>query len=168
LKSRPRFDPSILPGTLGVGLAEDILETPDGARHFDGFSSVRGLKGDAENRLLAATGDTVEVVTGTEVTGLIASQLRRLGYLPVAKPIPRAGTAHACRTLVAGTDPRSSVVDAEGRVHGVENVYVVDGSVLPRSSRVNPALSIYAWALRVGERLAGATVTEAPRSEVAA
>ncbi|MER2600744.1 MAG: GMC oxidoreductase, partial [Candidatus Competibacter phosphatis] len=30
---------------------------------------------------------------------------------------------------------------------------VVDGSVLPRSSRVNPSLTIYAWALRVAERL---------------
>jgi choline dehydrogenase-like flavoprotein len=28
---------------------------------------------------------------------------------------------------------------------------VVDGSVLPRSSRVNPALTIYDWALRVAE-----------------
>jgi choline dehydrogenase-like flavoprotein len=31
----------------------------------------------------------------------------------------------------------------------VENLYMVDGSILPRSSRVNPSLTIYAWALRV-------------------
>jgi choline dehydrogenase-like flavoprotein len=31
---------------------------------------------------------------------------------------------------------------------------VVDGSVLPRSSRVNPSLTIYAWGLRVAELLA--------------
>jgi choline dehydrogenase-like flavoprotein len=31
---------------------------------------------------------------------------------------------------------------------------VTDGSVLPRSSRVNPALTIYAWGLRVASRLA--------------
>jgi choline dehydrogenase-like flavoprotein len=31
---------------------------------------------------------------------------------------------------------------------------VVDGSILPRSSRVNPSLSIYAWGLRVGHLLA--------------
>jgi len=43
------------------------------------------------------------------------------------------------------------VVDATGRVHGIHRLYVVDGSVLPRSSRVNPSLTIYAWALRVGE-----------------
>jgi choline dehydrogenase-like flavoprotein len=33
----------------------------------------------------------------------------------------------------------------------MSGLYVVDGSVLPRSSRVNPSLSIYAWALRVGD-----------------
>jgi choline dehydrogenase-like flavoprotein len=84
----------------------------------------------------------------------LGRQLLRLGYLPLARPIPLAGTAHACGTLVTGADPETSVVDPEGRVHGLENLYVADGSVLPRSSRVNPALTIYAWGLRVADRLA--------------
>lgn len=46
------------------------------------------------------------------------------------------------------------MVDADGRVHGMSNVYVTDCSVLPRSSRVNQALTIYAWGLRVASRLA--------------
>ena len=75
-----------------------------------------------------------------------------------------SGTAHVCGTLVTGTDPAASVVDPEGRVHGMDNVYVVDGSVLPRSSRVNPALTIYAWGLRVASRLASQT---RPRAAVA-
>jgi choline dehydrogenase-like flavoprotein len=54
---------------------------------------------------------------------------------------------------VTGRDPQTSVVDRNGRVHGMENLYVVDGSVLPRSSRVNPALTIYAWGLRVASKL---------------
>ena len=40
------------------------------------------------------------------------------------------------------------------RVHGLEAMHVADGSILPRSSRVNPSLTIYAWALRVAEHLA--------------
>lgn len=83
----------------------------------------------------------------------LVRQLVALGYLPVARAIPITGTAHACGTLATGHDPATSVVDACGKVHGLENCYVVDGSVLPRSSRVNPALTIYAWALRVASRL---------------
>ncbi len=82
-----------------------------------------------------------------------ARNLLRAGMIPLIKPILIGGTAHACGTLVMGDDPADSVVDAAGRVHGMENLYVVDGSVLPRSSRVNPALTIYAWALRVADKL---------------
>ena len=81
--------------------------------------------------------------------------LLRAGYFSFSQRIGTQGTAHASGTLVAGADARDSVVDERGRVHGLEGLYVVDGSVLPRSSRVNPALSIYAWGLRVGHLLAG-------------
>jgi choline dehydrogenase-like flavoprotein len=87
------------------------------------------------------------------LTRALRAQLVRLGYVPVTKAIPLSGTAHACGTLVTGSNPATSVVDAEGRVHGLDNLYVVDGSVLPRSSRVNPALTIFAWALRVASRM---------------
>jgi len=86
---------------------------------------------------------------------LLQRQLLSIGYVGLVKPIPITGTAHACGTLVAGNDPSASVVDADGKVHGFDNLYVVDGSALPRSSRVNPALTIYAWGLRVASRLSG-------------
>lgn len=81
------------------------------------------------------------------------SDLLKRGYVCVSKSMPLAASAHACGTLVAGADPASSVVNAEGRVHGMENLYVVDGSVLPRSGSVNPALTIYAWALRCANKI---------------
>ena len=76
-----------------------------------------------------------------------------LGLAAFIKPIPLEGTAHACGTLATGQTPADSVIDADGRAHDITNLYVVDGSALPRSSRVNPALTIYAWALRVADRL---------------
>jgi choline dehydrogenase-like flavoprotein len=84
------------------------------------------------------------------------------------KPIGLPGTAHACGTLATGTDPQASVVDPTGRVHGLENLYVVDSSVLPRSSRLNPALTVYAWALRVADGLAAPRATEIPTEEALA
>jgi len=89
------------------------------------------------------------------------SALLRAGCLGFSGAIPLSGTAHACGSLVAGNDPACSVVDATGKVHGMDNLYVVDGSVLPRSSRVNPSLTIFAWSLRVCDLLAG-RIAETP------
>lgn len=82
--------------------------------------------------------------------------LLRSGCLAFTRRIGLSGTAHACGTLVMGTSGQDSVVAADGRVHGMRGLAVADGSVLPRISSVNPALTIYAWGLRVGALLSGA------------
>ena len=71
----------------------------------------------------------------------------------MGKKIPLAGTAHQCGTIRFGTDPKTSVLDTYCRAHEVDNLYVVDGSFFPSSSAVNPALTIMAQALRVGNHL---------------
>lgn len=53
-----------------------------------------------------------------------------------------------------GADPRTSVVSPNCEVHGVENLFVVDGSVFPTGSGLNPTLTIQANALRIGELIA--------------
>jgi choline dehydrogenase-like flavoprotein len=67
--------------------------------------------------------------------------------------IPLAGVAHQCGTVRFGSDPGSSALDRFCRAHEVENLYVVDGSFFPSSGAVNPALTIAANALRVGDHL---------------
>jgi len=67
--------------------------------------------------------------------------------------IPLAGVAHQNGTIHFGTDPRTSALDANCRAHEVENLYVVDASFFVSSGAVNPALTIMANALRVGDRL---------------
>jgi choline dehydrogenase-like flavoprotein len=84
-------------------------------------------------------------------------QLVRAGLLGVERYAGLAGTAHAIGSLVTGTDPRTSAVDPTGKVHGMTNLYVGDGGVLPRTSRVNPALTIYALGLRLGHHLTGSS-----------
>jgi choline dehydrogenase-like flavoprotein len=80
--------------------------------------------------------------------------LARAGFVAFTRRIGLNGTAHACGSLMCGKDASNSVVDVNGRVHGMNGLYVVDGSVLPRSSRVNPSLTIYAWGLRIGDIVA--------------
>ena len=62
--------------------------------------------------------------------------------------------AHPLGTCRMGTDASNGVVDPEHRVFGTDNLYVVDGSVVPTSLGVNPQITIMAMALRAGERLA--------------
>lgn len=61
--------------------------------------------------------------------------------------------AGACRM---GEDPQASVVDLTGRVHGVENLYVADGSIHPTNGGFNPVLTIMANAHRVASGIGAA------------
>ena len=67
--------------------------------------------------------------------------------------IPLAGVAHQNGTIRFGLDPKTSALDVNCKAHEVDNLYVVDGSFFPSSSAVNPALTIMANALRVGDHL---------------
>ncbi|AQR61193.1 hypothetical protein BZG35_05655 [Brevundimonas sp. LM2] len=50
-------------------------------------------------------------------------------------------------------DPRQGVVDPDCRVHGVDNLFIASGAVLPTSSQANPTLTIVALALRLADHL---------------
>ena len=71
----------------------------------------------------------------------------------VGQRIPLAGVAHQNGTIRFGHDPRSSALDEHCKSHDLDNLYVVDGSFFPSSGAVNPALTIMANALRVGDHL---------------
>ena len=71
----------------------------------------------------------------------------------VGQRIPLAGVAHQCGTIRFGRDPKSSALDANCRTHELDNLYIVDASFFPSSGAVNPALTIMANALRVGDHL---------------
>jgi choline dehydrogenase-like flavoprotein len=68
--------------------------------------------------------------------------------------IPVAGVAHQAGTCVFGTDPASSVLDVNCKAHELDNLYVVDSSFFPSIGAVNPALTVMANAIRVGEHVA--------------
>jgi choline dehydrogenase-like flavoprotein len=67
--------------------------------------------------------------------------------------IPLAGVAHQNGTVRFGDDPKTSALDRNCKAHQLDNLYVVDASFFPSSGAVNPALTIMANALRVGDHL---------------
>jgi choline dehydrogenase-like flavoprotein len=66
-----------------------------------------------------------------------------------------SAVAHQNGTARFGTDPTSSVLDLNCKMHDLDNVYVVDSSFFPSCSAMNPTLTIIANALRVADHLAG-------------
>jgi len=62
-------------------------------------------------------------------------------------------TAHILGGCVMGHDASSGVVDYEGKIHGYDNLYVVDGSIIPVNLGVNPSLTITALAEYVMSRI---------------
>ena len=52
------------------------------------------------------------------------------------------GSAHQMSTARINPNPEQGVVGLDGKVHGLENVYIVDASTFPRCSGVNPMISI--------------------------
>ncbi len=85
-----------------------------------------------------APGVRSEVELGGAINRLDVRRLRLAGFHP-------SGTA------AAGSDPARHPVDPEGRLRGVDGVWVADGSVLPSCPGVNPQVSIMAIAAGVGE-----------------
>ncbi|WP_300614314.1 GMC family oxidoreductase [Trebonia sp.] len=63
--------------------------------------------------------------------------------------------SHIMGGMMMGADPATSVTDPYGRVHGLDNVYVADGSVFVSSGAHNPTNTIMAVALRNMRHLAG-------------
>jgi choline dehydrogenase-like flavoprotein len=65
-----------------------------------------------------------------------------------------SGVAHQNGTVRFGTDPASSALDLNCKMHDLDNLYVVDSGFFVSSSAMNPTLTIIANALRVSEHLA--------------
>ena len=70
----------------------------------------------------------------------------QFGFIaPVDSP---SQSAHIMGTLRMGNDPSSSVCNAFGKFHDVDNLYCMDGGAFVSSSGYNPTLTIITLALR--------------------
>ncbi|MCL1833549.1 MAG: GMC family oxidoreductase [Leptospirales bacterium] len=78
--------------------------------------------------------------------------LRKAGAL-FFYTMPIETFSHGLGTCRMGKDASNSVVDANCKVHGMENLYVIDGSVMPSGGSVNPSLTIAALSIKAAERL---------------
>jgi choline dehydrogenase-like flavoprotein len=106
---------------------------------------------------------------------LIDSELQRIGIGSLASLTAeeRSGWAatvvggwHQIGTTRMHNDPRHGVVDANGRVHGMSNLFIAGASVFPTGGAVSPTPTILALALRLADHLK--SLTAGVRSAAAA
>jgi choline dehydrogenase-like flavoprotein len=69
------------------------------------------------------------------------------------KPSLVSAGQHQAGTCRMGSDPRSSVVTPDCRLHDIDNVFVIDGSVHVTNGGFNPALTIMAVAYKASNAL---------------
>ena len=87
---------------------------------------------------------------------LVAARLPTMGLGRVEvddELLPDPNAHHHAGTTRLSSDPRHGVVDANGRVHGTENLYVAGASVFPTAGFANPTLTIVALAIRLADHL---------------
>ncbi len=102
--------------------------------------------------MLAAGASDVELGGGAPAVRSEAELEAAMQRLDVRRL--RLAGFHPSGSAAAGSDPARHPVDPEGRLRGVEGVWVADGSILPSCPGVNPQVSIMAMAAGVGEAAA--------------
>jgi choline dehydrogenase-like flavoprotein len=104
-----------------------------------------------------------EMQTLATLGRLLTEELPRAGLpAPVLEEWVREGRldqavaidmAHTIGTTRMSDDPRTGVVDANCRVHGVDGLYVAGSSVFPTSGHANPTLMLLSLAVRLADHL---------------
>ncbi|MEM9476575.1 MAG: GMC oxidoreductase [Pseudomonadota bacterium] len=137
----------------------------------------------ARTEMVADPGNRVERVFGTDPSGLpriratcvvgaddyrsVLGYLRRMGDALARENLGRirinndvifndlTGGGHTVGTTRMGDNPRTSVTDADCRVHGYANLFVAGSSLFTTGGYANPTMTIVALAARLGDYLGG-------------
>ncbi|HEY3731129.1 MAG TPA: GMC family oxidoreductase [Steroidobacteraceae bacterium] len=137
--------------------AEQQPSTASRVRLGDGCDALGMPRLHVDWRYSAADVDTVQRSIALLAQELRGSGVGALDYDPMAveAEMIRYGAygGHHIGTARMGADVRSSVVDANCRVHGVDNLFIASAATFPTSSQANPTLSVVALALRLAAHL---------------
>jgi len=112
-----------------------------------------------------AAGAREVILPSRRIPTLRNGETRPFGDEPVRRGELALMAFHPLGTARAGADPRASVVDGFGRVHGVSGVHVLDGAMVPSALGVNPQITIMALATRAAFALLDAPPPDEPAPE---
>jgi choline dehydrogenase-like flavoprotein len=135
--------------TWGI-IAEDL---PDEANRVVLHSDLTDGDGVSAPKIIYHLSDNSSAMLRYHTTAAAESMRAAGAYDTHVTPLLRSSGWHMLGTACMGDDPKRSVVDRWGYCHEVPNLYVIDGSIWPTSSGVNPTATIAAVALRNTEHL---------------
>jgi choline dehydrogenase-like flavoprotein len=137
--------------SVDIWLTTEDLPQPENRVTVDGDGSIhlayQFSNGSETNGLYR------ELKTLLNKTGLSAHHVLSKNYY-LNLSVPLAGVAHQAGTARFGSDPVTSVADIDCKAHELDNLYFADASIFPSIGAVNPALTVMANAIRVGDRIA--------------
>jgi choline dehydrogenase-like flavoprotein len=114
----------------------------------------RALLAMAEIQFSAGASEVVAVHELGTPTKSWAEAKAQIEALPMKPLLTRVVSAHVMGGCAFAGDAKRGVVDQRGRVFGLQNVSVHDGSIFPTSIGANPQLSIYGIVGRMADSLA--------------
>lgn len=88
-----------------------------------------------------------DIKTARYIADKAAKWLETAGAVKIWKNLPGTGVSgsqHQSGTCRMGDDPQTSVTNKYGRVHGVDNLFIADGSLHVTNGGFNPVLTIMA------------------------
>jgi choline dehydrogenase-like flavoprotein len=95
------------------------------------------------------------VIFGNQAMPVVKStdELSKVEQFPLAPGLVTLISAHNQGTCRMGLTPETSVVDQDLKVHGLDNVYVMDASVMPTSASTHIMMPIMVMADRAVHRM---------------
>jgi choline dehydrogenase-like flavoprotein len=160
--------PAIAPGwtlelmathSLDFWLTSEDLPDPENRVSLDNGGNIvltyKPNNEEGHKRLIKKLESLMKQQTKCSIHGHDCHQGLFARNLFIGQRIPLAGVAHQNGTIRFGRDPKNSALDTNCKAHELDNLYVVDASFFPSCGAVNPALTIMANALRVGDHLLG-------------
>ena len=117
---------------------------------------AKGLRRSA--RLFMAQGCTEMMLPGSRKTVITPADADRLDTLITPDTLnfhkSPLSSAHPQGGARMGTDATETVVAPDGRLHGLDSVYVADAALFPTSVKVNPYETVMLLATHVAEQVA--------------
>ncbi|ESX46802.1 GMC family oxidoreductase [Mesorhizobium sp. M0924] len=129
-------------------------------RHYNRVTVAKEANGKVKYNRVGIPMTQVEYTKDPDFDQRMKDVEAQVGEILKAMDAPPTGTKslswradHAASVCRMSSREQDGVVDADLRVHGIDNLYVISNAVFPNIGAINPTLTLTALAIRLGDHL---------------